>query len=100
MRPSVGLLAITLTVLLSIIFLAPPALPAFPAPPAPSAQKTKTRLFAPEDLGLLEAPDRHEWNKPDQIMDALGIADGSAVAARWAGGRWVGLPLARRPRPH
>ena len=36
------------------------------------------RLFPPEDLGLLEAPDREAWQKPEQIMDALGIADGSA----------------------
>ncbi len=43
-----------------------------PAPPAPRARsKPKTRLFAPQDLGLLEAPDRDQWQKPDQIMDAL-----------------------------
>ena len=30
------------------------------------------RLFPPEDLGLLEAPDRDAWQKPEQIMDALG----------------------------
>ena len=38
------------------------------------------RLFPPQDLGLLSAPDRADWNKPDLIMDALGIADGSVVA--------------------
>ena len=30
------------------------------------------RLFPPENLGLLEGPDRAAWQKPDQIMDALG----------------------------
>ncbi len=29
------------------------------------------RLFPPEDLGLLEGPDRDIWQRPDQIMDAL-----------------------------
>ena len=38
------------------------------------------RLFPPEDLGLLEGPDRDAWQKPEQIMDALAISDGSKVA--------------------
>ena len=38
------------------------------------------RLFPPQDLGLLEAPDRDGWQRPDRIMDALGIADASRVA--------------------
>ena len=38
------------------------------------------RLFPPQDLGLLEGPDRDAWQKPEQIMDTLAIADGSAVA--------------------
>ena len=44
------------------------------------------RLFPPQDLGLLEGPDRDAWQKPEQIMDALGIADGSAVAGLYAVG--------------
>src|SRR5439155_3317144 len=44
---------------------ASPAPPALPAPPAPS----KPKLFDPLDLGLLEAPDRDQWWKPDQVMD-------------------------------
>ena len=38
------------------------------------------RLFPPSDLGLLDAPDRDLWQRPDQIMDAMGIADASVVA--------------------
>src|SRR5687767_14860229 len=38
------------------------------------------RLFPPTDLGLLESPDRAAWQKPEQIMDALRVADGSKVA--------------------
>jgi ubiquinone/menaquinone biosynthesis C-methylase UbiE len=54
------------------------------------------RLFPPQDLGLLEGPDRDAWQKPDRIMDALGIADGSTVADLGAGGGWFTIRLARR----
>jgi len=54
------------------------------------------KLFAPQDLGLLEAPDRDLWQLPDQIMDTLGIAEGSRVADIGAGGGWFTIRLARR----
>jgi SAM-dependent methyltransferase len=57
------------------------------------------RLFPPQDLGLLEAPDREVWQKPDEIMDALGIADGSVVADIGAGAGWFTIRLARRVGP-
>jgi predicted methyltransferase len=72
-----------------------------PAAPAPAAQsKSKRKLFEPKDLGLLEAPDRDQWQKPELIMDALGIADGSVVADLGAGGAWFTLHLARRVGPN
>jgi hypothetical protein len=46
------------------------------------------RLFPPQDLGLLEIPDRAAWQKPDQIMDALGIADGSTSPDIGPGAGW------------
>jgi ubiquinone/menaquinone biosynthesis C-methylase UbiE len=49
---------------------------------------------------LLEGPDREAWQKPDQIMDALGIADGSAVADIGAGAGWFTIRLARRVGPN
>jgi predicted methyltransferase len=58
------------------------------------------RLFPPQDLGLLEGPDREAWQKPDQIMDALGIADGSVVADIGAGAGWFTIRLARRVGPN
>jgi SAM-dependent methyltransferase len=58
------------------------------------------RLFPPKDLGLLESPDREEWQQPDEIMDALGIADGSAVADIGAGAGWFTIHLARRVGPN
>ena len=57
-------------------------------------------LFPPENLGLLESPDRAAWQKPDQIMDALGIADGSTVADIGAGAGWFTIQLARRIGPN
>lgn len=44
------------------------------------------RLFPPELLGQLEGPDRNAWQQPDQVMDALAIADGARVADVGAGG--------------
>ena len=57
-------------------------------------------LFPPQDLGLLEAPDRDRWQQPDRIMDALGIADASVVADVGAGAGWFTVRLARRVGPN
>lgn len=62
--------------------------------------KPKPRLFAPVDLSLLEAPDRDQWQKADQTMDALNIADGSVVAEIGAAGGWFTVRLARRVGPN
>jgi len=64
------------------------------------AQAPPGRLFAPEDLGILESPDRDEWQQPDRIMDRLQIADGSKVADIGAGGGWFTVRLARRVGPN
>ncbi len=58
------------------------------------------RLFPPEDLAILESPDRDEWQQPERIMDALQIADGSRVADIGAGGGWFTVRLARRVGPN
>jgi ubiquinone/menaquinone biosynthesis C-methylase UbiE len=65
-----------------------------------SAQSRHGALFRPEDLGLLESADRDTWQKPDLIMDSLGIADGSHVADVGAGGGWFTVRLARRVGPN
>ena len=77
---------------------APPARPASPAPPV--QPRSRDRLFAPLDLGLLEAPDRDRWQKPDQIMDSLLIAEGSIVADLGAGGGWFSARLSARVGPN
>ena len=56
------------------------------APLGAAAQHS--RLFPPEQLGMLEGPDRDAWQRPDQIMDKLLIAEGSVVADIGAGGGW------------
>jgi predicted methyltransferase len=66
----------------------------------PEQERPRGRLFPPQDLGLLDAPDREAWQKPDQIMDALGVADGAVVADLGAGGGWFTLRLARRVGPN
>jgi predicted methyltransferase len=78
-----------------------PARPATPAPAARAAQsRSKARLFAPQDLGLVEGPDRDQWQKPDQIMDALLVAEGSVVAEIGAGGGWFSARLSARVGPN
>lgn len=67
---------------------------------AQSEQRPQPRLFPPQELGLLEAPDRDIWQRPDQIMDALGIAEASVVADVGAGGGWFTIQLARRVGPN
>jgi predicted methyltransferase len=56
------------------------------------------RLFPPENLGLLEGPDRDAYQRPDQIMDALQIGENSVVADLGAGGGWFTVRLAIRVR--
>ena len=68
-------------------------------PLAVKAQE-RPRLFPAQDLGLIETPDRVEWQKPDLIMDKLKIADGSRVGEIGAGGGWFTILLARRVGPN
>lgn len=67
---------------------------------AASLSAQHSRLFPPENLGLLEGPDRDAWQRPDQIMDALQIGEGSVVADLGAGGGWFTVRLARRVGPN
>ena len=88
------------TLILSLVFVTS-AFFGNPAPPAPAAQsRSRGRLFPPQDLGLIEGPDREQWQKPEQIMDRLGVADGSVVADLGAGGGWFTTRLARRVGPN
>jgi len=68
------------------------------APAVPAAQHT--RLFRPENLGELEPPDRDEWQRADQIMDALGVGEASFVADLGAGSGWFTIQLAGRVGPN
>ena len=66
----------------------------------PAPQPRHGRLFPPIDLGLLERPDRVLWQKPEQIMDAVHVAEGSTVADIGAGAGWFTIRLAQRVGPN
>jgi len=68
--------------------------------PAQPQQSPHGKLFAPVDLGLLEAPDRDAWQKPERVMEALGIADGSVVGDLGAAGGWFTIRLAHFVGPN
>jgi predicted methyltransferase len=70
------------------------------APVDAQARQQHTRLFPPENLGLLEPPDRDAWQHPDRIMDELQIAEGSVVADLGAGSGWFTIRLAARVGPN
>lgn len=77
----------------------PPGPPAgsSPAPLAPDDGGAREgELFPPENLVLLEVPDRAAWQEPELIMDELLIAEGSDVADIGAGSGWFTIRLARR----
>jgi ubiquinone/menaquinone biosynthesis C-methylase UbiE len=62
-------------------------------------RRRQVRIFPPSELGTLEGPDRELYAKPDQVMDALGVADGSIVAEVGAAGGWFTVRLAKRVGP-
>src|SRR5215213_1136607 len=65
-----------------------------------AAPQRHSRLFRPEQLGMLEPPDRDAWQRPDQVMDKLLIAERSVVADLGAGGGWFTIRLANRVGPN
>jgi arsenite methyltransferase len=79
------------------ILIVPLALVLLGAPAA--SQQRHGKLFPPENLSQLEGSDRDVWQRPVQIMDALGIAEGSVVADLGAGSGWFTIRLAHRVKP-
>lgn len=65
-----------------------------------NGEPRERELFPPENLVLLEVPDRAAWQEPDLIMDQLLIADGSEVADIGAGSGWFTIRLANRVGPN
>jgi SAM-dependent methyltransferase len=93
----------TILAILATVFATGLHAPAFAQAPAdkqqPAGAARQPRPFPPEDLVLLETPDRAAWQKPDLIMDALRIADGDTVADIGAGSGFFTVRLARRVDP-
>jgi ubiquinone/menaquinone biosynthesis C-methylase UbiE len=67
---------------------------------AAQARQQHGKLFPPQNLSELEGPDRDVWQQPDQVMDALNIAEGSVVADLGAASGWFTVRLARRVGPN
>jgi arsenite methyltransferase len=57
------------------------------------------RVFNPVYTFALEGDDREEWQRPEELMDALQIGPGSRVADVGAGSGWFTERLARRVGP-
>jgi predicted methyltransferase len=85
--------------LLFALALANAHVPAAKAQTPSAPQPRHGRLFPPQDLGLLEQPDRTLWHKPDLIMDAVHVAERSTVADIGAGSGWFTIRLAQRVGP-
>ena len=95
MTPALRIVVVAAAVAAALSWLGP-----VPATPAAQERTRHGRLFQPQNLGLLEGPDRDAWQKPDRIMDALTIAEGSVVADLGAGGGWLTIRLAHRVGPN
>ena len=70
------------------------------SPRTTAGQAPGNRLFPAQELGLLEPPDRDQWQPPDLIMDHLKISDGATVADLGAGGGWFVVQLSHRVAQH
>jgi ubiquinone/menaquinone biosynthesis C-methylase UbiE len=66
--------------------------------PRPTPQRQSP--LPPARIGILEGPDRDEWQQPDRVMDELLIAEGDRVADLGAGGGWFTIRLAHRVGPN
>jgi ubiquinone/menaquinone biosynthesis C-methylase UbiE len=70
-----------------------------PRPPAPRP-RVASPLFDPSLIhSQLESPDRDRWQKPDQIVGALGVEKGMAVADLGAGSGYLLPYLSRAAGP-
>jgi predicted methyltransferase len=53
-------------------------------------------VFNPIFLFYLESPKRDQWQMPEQVLDALGLSQGSVIADIGAGGGYFTEKLSRR----
>jgi cyclopropane fatty-acyl-phospholipid synthase-like methyltransferase len=79
-----------------VLALANSQLPTANAQSQQPPQPRHGRLFPPRTSDCSSSPDRTLWQKPDQIMDAVHVADGSTVADIGAGAGGSPSGLAQR----
>jgi ubiquinone/menaquinone biosynthesis C-methylase UbiE len=99
MRPIPKLLGLLAWTIFSGACSEPTEQSASPSKAPLTTETEKHQLFSAFDLSLLETPDRDQWQRTDDILDDLRIADGSTVADIAAGGGWFAVRLARRVGP-
>ena len=58
------------------------------------------KVFNPLYLFYLESSKRDQWQMPEQVLDALRVAEGAVVADIGAGGGYFTEKFARRVGPH
>ena len=71
-----------------------------PRPPSARSRGSTAGCSVRSSSGTLEGPDRDAWQRPDQVMDKLLIAERSVVADLGAGGGWFTIRLASRVGPN
>ncbi|OEU52250.1 MAG: hypothetical protein BA861_10180 [Desulfobacterales bacterium S3730MH5] len=54
------------------------------------------RIFNPQYLWYLESKDRDRWQKPDQVLEALGLSEGDIIADIGAGGGYFAEKFSKR----
>ncbi len=54
------------------------------------------KLFSPSKIPLLEDPERDKWQKPEEILNALGMGKGQVVADIGAGSGYLTTRLSER----
>jgi len=67
--------------------------------PGPSANERHTELVDPRDAGWFYRPERVDSEKPEELLNLLGIDEGDVVADIGAGGGFFSLRVAARVGP-
>ena len=79
--------------LLPLLFLLPTV---YPAQSSPLGIESQTELVDPQDAGWFYRPERIQSEKPEELLDLLGVKEGDIVADIGAGAGFFSLRAAER----